>query len=450
MKHERSKVIGADQAAELMPDNGVLGASGFVGAGFAEAVAGALKRRFESTGHPRSITLVFCAGIGDGKERGLNQLAADGLVSRIIGGHVGLTPALGRKILKNEIAFYNLPQGVISHMLRDMAAGLPGTLHHVGIGTYVDPRLEGGKANALCTEDMVELYPFKGEEYLFYKSCSKIDLALIRGTTADEDGNISQEDEALYIEHLQMAMAAHNTGGKVVAQVKRIAQRGSLDPRDVRVPGFLVDHVVEAPPELHMQTYAEQLNPAYLGQIKVPLSTIKPLAMSERKVIARRALLEIPEGSVTNLGIGMPEGVAKTANEEGILHHLILSVEAGPTGGIPASSLSFGAAANPWCIIDQPSQFDFYDGGGLDMSCLGAAEIDAEGNVNVSRYGPKLPGCGGFIDISQNAKRLIFLGTMTAGSELAVKDGKLVIVKEGRFKKFVPKVEQRTFSAATA
>lgn len=444
------KLISTEEAAELVPAGGTLGASGFVGAGFAEALAAALETRYLTTGEPRGLTLVFCAGIGDGKERGLNRLAHPGIVSRIIGGHVGLTPALGRKILADEIAFYNFPQGVISHMLRDMAAGLPGTIHHVGLGTYVDPRLQGGKANELCDEDLVELFEHKGEELLFFKAPPKIDVAFIRGTTADENGNLTMEEEALFLEHLQMAMATHNTGGKVIAQVKRIAQAESLDPRDVRVPGFLIDHIVVAPREQHQQTYAEEWNPAYLGQIKVPLSTIEPLEMSERKVIARRALLEIRPGSVTNLGIGMPEGVSKTANEEGVLENLILSVEAGPTGGIPASGLSFGAASNPWCITDQPSQFDFYDGGGLDVSCLGAAEIDARGNVNVSRYGPKLPGCGGFIDISQNAKRLIFMGTMTAGSWLQVEDGRIHILKEGKFRKFVHEVEQRTFSAETA
>jgi propionate CoA-transferase len=445
-----SKVITAAAAAALVPDGGVVGASGFVGAGVAEAIWVAMEERWKAEAHPRSLTLLFCAGIGDGKGRGLNHLAHEGLVDRIIGGHVGLTPALGKRILAGEIAFYNLPQGVISQMLRDVAAGLSGTVHHVGLGTYVDPRVSGGKANARCTDDLVHLLEIHGEEYLYFRAPPRIDVAFIRGTTADEKGNLTLEDEALFLEHLPMAMAAHNTGGKVVAQVKRIAQAGSLDPRDVRIPGFLVDHLVVAPPALHPQTFAEDFNPAYLGQIKIPLSSIPALEMSERKVIARRALLEIPPWAVTNLGIGMPEGVARAANEEGVLDQLILSVEAGPTGGIPASGLSFGAASNPWCITEQAAQFDFYDGGGLDVSCLGCAEVDAAGNVNVSRYGPKLPGCGGFIDISQNCKRLIFLGTMTAGGDVAIRDGKVVIEKEGPSRKFVKQVEQRTFSAATA
>jgi len=446
----QNKQLTAREAADLVPDGGVVGTSGFVGAGFAEALAKGLQERFSETGHPRDITLIFCAGIGDGKERGLNRLAQPGLVKRIIGGHVGLTPALGKRILAGEIAFYNLPQGVISHMLRDIAAGLPGTVHHVGLGTYVDPRLEGGKANALCTEDLVELFPWDGDEYLYFHAPERIDVAFIRGTTADEQGNLTMEEEALFIEHLPMAMAAKATGGTTVAQVKRIAQAGSLDPRDVRVPGFLVDHVAIAPPELHPQTFAEDYNPAYLGLIKVPLTSFAPLPMSERKVIARRGLLEIPKHAVTNLGIGMPEGVALTAIEEGIIGDLILSVEAGPTGGIPASGLSFGAAANPWCITEQPSQFDFYDGGGLDVSCLGAAQVDPEGNANVSRFGPKLPGCGGFIDISQNAKRLMFMGTLVAGAKLEVTDTGLRVAQEGRVRKFIKSLEQRTFSAATA
>jgi propionate CoA-transferase len=296
----------------------------------------------------------------------------------------------------------------------------------------------------------VEEFPWDGEEYLYFPAPERIDVAFIRSTTADEQGNLTMEEEALFIEHLPMAMAAKASGGTVVAQVKRIAQAGSLDPRDVRVPGFLVDHMAVAPPELHPQTYAEDYNPAYLGLIKVPLSSIKPLPMSERKVIARRGLLEIPRHAVTNLGIGIPEGVAPTANEEGILEDLILSVEAGPTGGIPAGGLSFGAAANPWCITEQPSQFDFYDGGGLDVSCLGAAQVDPAGNANVSRFGPKLPGCGGFIDISQNAKRLMFMGTLVAGARIEITEGGLKVVQEGKIRKFIERVEQRTFSAAMA
>lgn len=445
-----SKVVTEAEAASLVGDGAIVAMSGFVGAGFAEAVAQAVGRRFAETGHPRGLTLLFAAGIGDGKGRGLNRLAAPGLVAKVVAGHVGLTPSLGARILAGELAFYNLPQGVLSQLFRDMAGGLPGTVHHVGLGTYVDPRVEGGKANALCEEDLVELYDWKGRDALFFKAPGPIDVAWIRATTADELGNLSLEDEALTLDHLAVATAARNSGGLVVAQVKRVARAGSLDPRDVKVPGFLVDHVVVAPPELHGQTFAEAWNPAYLGIIKVPLSTIPPLKMSERKVIARRALLEIPAGAVTNLGIGMPEGVSQAANEEGVLGQIVLSVEAGPTGGIPASGLSFGAAANPWCITDQPAQFDFYDGGGLDVSCLGAAEIDAEGNVNVSRYGARLPGCGGFIDISQNAKRLVFMGTLTAGAEVVVEDGRVRVVREGRHRKLVRAVQQRTFAAATA
>lgn len=446
----RSKVLPAAEAAALVPDGALVAVAGFVGAGFAEAVAAAISDRFRESGSPREVTLFFAAGVGDGGSRGLDRLAAPGLVGRIVAGHVGLTPALGKRILAGELAFYNLPQGVISHLFRDIAAGLPGTVHHVGLGTYVDPRHSGGKANARCVEDLVERFEWKGAELLFFRSPGPIDVALIRGTTADEAGNLSLEDEALVLDHLAIATATRASGGRVIAQVKRVARAGSLDPRDVKIPGFLVDHVVVAPPELHGQTFAEAWNPAYLGIIKVPLSSIPPLELSERKAIARRALLEIPRGSVTNLGIGMPEGVSQTANEEGVLQDLILSVEAGPTGGIPASGLSFGAAANPWCIVDQPAQFDFYDGGGLDVSCLGAAEIDAAGNVNVSRYGSKLPGCGGFIDISQNAKRLLFMGTLTAGATVVVEGGRLRVVKEGPHKKLVERVEQRTFSAETA
>ena len=289
-----------------------------------------------------------------------------------------------------------------------------------------------------------------GEEWLFYKAFP-ITVALLRGTTADIAGNITMEHEALILDNLAIATAAKNSGGFVIAQVERVCAHGALNPRNVVVPGVLVDCVVIAQPQNHHQTYGTVYSPAFAAEFRVALDMLAPMPLDERKIIARRCAFELPMGGVVNLGIGMPEGVAAVANEERVLSHLTLTAEPGVIGGVPQSGLDFGAAVNTEAVIHQNQQFDFYDGGGLDMACLGMAEVDAEGNVNVSRFGPKLAGAGGFINITQNARRVVFAGTFTAvGLEVAVKDGQVKIVKEGRSRKFVKKVEQITFNGAYA
>lgn len=442
-----AKLVTVEEAIAAIPSGATIAVSGFVGSAHPEYLSRAVEQRFLATQEPQGLTLIYAAGQGDGKTRGLNHFAHEGLLRCVIGGHWNLCPTLGRMALENKIEAYNFPQGVISVLFREIAAGRPGLFTKVGINTFIDPVNGGGRLNERTVEPLVERITLRGEDWLWYHSIP-VDVAFIRGTSADSRGNISMSREGIIGEALPIAQAAKNSGGIVIAQVEEIVD-SIPNPKDVRVPGLLVDYIVVAEPGQHDQTFAEAFNESYVQQggcaVSLPL-----LAWSERKIIGRRALREIRPGSIVNLGIGMPEAVACAASEEGRLADFTLTVESGPIGGLPASGLSFGCSVCPEAIVDQPSQFDFYDGGGMDIAVLGAAQIDSHGNVNVSSFAGRFAGVGGFVNITQAARCLVFCGPLRAGGLKLDWDGELKIVNEGGHVKFVQDVDQICFHGPSA
>ena len=443
------KVVSFEKAVSLIEDGDTLliGGSGG-GHAVPEKLIVSLKERYLSSGEPRDLTLVHPVGLGDMDSQGVGHLAYPDLLKRIVTGALVNTPAIQKMTQEDTVEAYTLPQGVLSQLTREMAAGRPGLISHVGLHTFVDPRQGGGQQSPSAKEELIEVIELGGREWLFYKPFS-VDIALLRGTTADEDGNITMEHEAIFGEMLSMAQATHNAGGVVIVQVARLAQKGSLAPKDIKIPGMLVDLVVVDPHQ--MQSYTTQYSPAFAGELRVPLDEIPPLSFDLRKIIARRAAMELFPQAICNLGAGVSTGIANIAAEEDFLDQIVLTNEQGLIGGAPASGVDAGAAMNYDAIVDQPYQFDFYDGGGLDLAFLSFAQVDAEGSVNVSRFGNKVIGIGGFQNIAQNAKKVIFSGTFTAGSlKIAWKNGKTQILNEGRFPKFVTELQQISYNGRYA
>ncbi len=438
--------ITPDEAAQLIEDGDAILISGS-GGGHAvpEALLAAVERRFLAEGRPHGLTSVSVVGVGDRAALGATHLAHEGLLKRAITSALVDSPGLVRLAAEDKIEAYTLPQGVLSQLMRDMAAGRPGLLTKTGLHTFVDPRQQGARQSPRTPPDFVEVTNLAGEEWLFFKPVP-VNVAFLRGTTADEDGNVTMEEEAVLGEMLAMAQATRRAGGIVVVQVKRMARRGTLPAKQVKIPGILVDFVVVDADQ--RQTYATLYDPSYSGELRIPVDDIKPLPFGLRKVIVRRAAMELFPGAICNLGAGVSTGLSTIAAEEGLLDAVYLTNEQGIIGGAPITGRDSGGGQNFAAMIEQPAQFDFYDGGGLDLAFLSFAEVDAQGNVNVSRFGDRIIGVGGFINISQNAKCVVFSGTLTAGDlDVTWEQGNTVIRKEGRHRKFVPKLEQICYSA---
>lgn len=444
-----SKVITAQQAAMLIEDGATIGASTQGLAGWAEEIAIAIEDRFLDSGHPKNITLVHSCTCGDYKRRGTTHLGHEGLTKRLICGHTLTSPNMINLIEKNKIECYLLPQGVICQLWRAIAGKKIGVITSVGLGTFVDPRIDGAKVTSITHENLVKLIEIEGQEFLLYKPFP-VDVALIRGTIADENGNMTMDNEAVIMEALPLAMAAKNSGGIVIAQVHNLGMANLLHPKSVKVPGTLIDYVVVAKPENHMQTQQTYFNPVLAGHIKIPLAGIPQIPLDARKIIGRRAAMELSSGHVINLGVGIPAVIASVVAEEGMNNRITITTELGVFGGVPTLGLDFGGAINADAMIEHSSMFDYYDGGGLDTTFVGLAQVDRNGDVNVSRFGNKVAGPGGFINITQNSKKVVFCGMFAIGSEETVVDGKLHITKQGDGKKFVERVEQITFSGAFA
>ena len=441
----QKKIISSKKVPNLISNGDFVIIGGNGGTGAPEKILIEIEKNFLKKKKPKNLTIFHITGIGAVTKLGLNHLNHLGLVKRVIGGNYGLQiPFMKDLIVSNKIEAYNFPQGVLSQMCRAMAAKQPGVITKVGLGTYMDPRIEGGKMNKKTKKNLVKNIKLNKKEYLFYIAPNP-DIAIIRGTTIDSDGYVAMDEEGTTREDLSIAQAVHNSGGKVICQFKKFTKK-KIHPQLVKIPNFLIDYYVQD--KKQKQTYMTDFDPyrsgsSYLNKIK-----IQKLKLDIRKTIARRASMELKKNYVVNLGVGVSVGISDIAFEEDIHNDITLTVEAGVIGGIPGSGLNFGTSINPKIIIDQPYQFDFYDGGGLNCAFLSFAQIDQFGNVNVSKFGDRNDGAGGFINIAQGAKKVVFSGTLTSGGlKTEIKKGKIRILNEGKNSKFVNKVNQITFNS---
>lgn len=449
-----AKIITAEAAAALVQDQATLCVQGIICTSIPEALIQALAERYRKTGSPRRINLFYESGIGDNAEGGMNALAQDGLIGELQCGHLGTSPKLAAMVNENKFPAFIAPQGVLAQLIKAIGAKKPGVITHVGLKTYADPRVEGCKANQAALDsgkEVVELIKIDGKDYLRYLP-KKLDCCFIRGTSADELGNLSIEKESIQFDQFEIANAVHNCGGIVIAQVERVVEHGNLKPHDVVIPGALIDYIVVGETKYQRQCIADDsFHPEWCGEARVPISAVKPLSLNERKVCGRRAAFLVKPGNHVNLGIGMPEAVSAVAAEEGFSGDITLSIECGIFGGVPLGGLRICSAHNPDAILSHVNTFDIYDGGGCDVAVLGAAEMDQLGNVNVSKFNGRMVGPGGFINITQSSQNVAFVGTFTAGgNKFEIGNGKLKIVQEGKYIKFKKKVEQITFSGEYA
>lgn len=446
------KFLTADEFAKKLTDGCTVGICSFTAVSMAEDLLVATEKRFLTEGHPQNIKVFHASGVGDYKQHGmgLNHLAHKGLIKTVYGAHTFPSPDLAAMINAGEIASYIVPQGVCVHMNRAIAGGQPGVITHIGLETYADPRQDGCRANDACKDEIVELIKLDGREYLFYKAFP-IDFCMLKGSFADEDGNISFQEEPLMLEQLEMAAATRASGGKVAVQVHAKVPSGSLDPQKIKIPSVLVDYVIIGRPEYTFQTHLfEGYHPELMGEKRIELNDAAKIPLDLQKLCGRRALFELEPGMIVNIGGGVPETVAPAAEEEGITDKIKLSVESGVFGGVPVPG-GIGLSFNPEAVLKHPDMFDLYDGGFLDITFLGFAEIDSKGNVNATKFSGRVTGPGGFVNIVAKTKRIVFLGTFCAGGlDIKIVDSGLDIRKDGQFNKFVSKVEQISFNGQRA